>query len=197
MSQAEGARQSVTYRASSASRRARPGSGSSAGSRAPAGPSPRPGTSRGSDGGRRSCPPPSTPTTSTIDASDWPLPADTERHRRWAASRMSASPCYKRWWYPRDYRVILGVARFIDASIYRDTFPAIRIAILFFTIAIFIFEFFLNFCLNFLFFPQWFSFGQKRDIIISTCDFCKVIPQIHSYFLYWIDWLCLLLIILF
>ena len=33
----------------------------------------------------------------------------------------------------------LGVARLIDASIYRDTFPAIRIAILFFTIAIFFF----------------------------------------------------------
>ena len=31
----------------------------------------------------------------------------------------------------------VGVARFIDASIYRDTFPAIRIAIFFFTIAIF------------------------------------------------------------
>ena len=36
----------------------------------------------------------------------------------------------------------LGVARFIDASIYRDAFPAIRIAILFFTITIFIFIFF-------------------------------------------------------
>ena len=23
---------------------------------------------------------------------------------------------------------------------------------------------------------------QKRDIIVSTCNFCKVIPQIHSYF---------------
>ena len=34
----------------------------------------------------------------------------------------------------------------------------------------------------FFFIPQRFSFGQKRDIIISTCDFCKVIPQIHSYF---------------
>ena len=33
----------------------------------------------------------------------------------------------------------LGVARFIDASIYRDTFPAIHIAILFFTIVIFLF----------------------------------------------------------
>ena len=56
------------------------------------------------------------------------------------------------------------MARFIDASIYRDTFPAIRIAILFLTIAIF-------------FGPQTFSFRQKRDIIISTCDFCKVIPE--------------------
>ena len=37
----------------------------------------------------------------------------------------------------------VGVARFIDASIYRDTFPAICIAILFFTITIFFF-FFLN-----------------------------------------------------
>ena len=33
----------------------------------------------------------------------------------------------------------LGVARFIDASIYRDTFPAKRIAILFLTIAILFF----------------------------------------------------------
>ena len=35
---------------------------------------------------------------------------------------------------------LLGVAWFIDASIYRDTFPAIRIAILFFTIKIFFFH---------------------------------------------------------
>ena len=42
----------------------------------------------------------------------------------------------------------LGVARFIDASIYRDTFPAIRIAILFFTIAIF---FFFNYYYYFFF----------------------------------------------
>ena len=42
----------------------------------------------------------------------------------------------------------VGVARFIDASIYRDTFPAIRIAILFFTIVFFIFIFF------YFFFPQ-------------------------------------------
>ena len=36
---------------------------------------------------------------------------------------------------------------------------------------------------NFIFFfPQLFSFRQKRYIIISTCDFCKVIPQMHSYF---------------
>ena len=41
-------------------------------------------------------------------------------------------PSWRKW-----YR--LGVARFIDASIYRDTFPAIRIAILFFTITIFFF----------------------------------------------------------
>ena len=63
------------------------------------------------------------------------------------------------------------VARFIDASIYRDTFPAIRIAILFFT----------NFeskKKNFfiLFFHNDFHLGRK-----DTCDFCKVIPQIHSY----------------
>ena len=68
----------------------------------------------------------------------------------------------------------VGVARFIEASIYRDTFPAIRIAILLFTITILFL-----FCLNF-FFTQLFSFGQKRYII--TCNFCKVIPQIHSYF---------------
>ena len=77
-----------------------------------------------------------------------------------------------------NYYLILGVARFIDASIYHDTFPAIRIAILFFTIAIFFF-FFFNY---YFFFPQRFSFRQKRYLIISTCDFCKVIPQIHSYF---------------
>ena len=70
----------------------------------------------------------------------------------------------------------VGVARFIDASIYRDTFPVIRIAILFFTIAIFLIFF------DFFFSPQLFSFRQKRYIIISTCDFCKVILQIHSYF---------------
>ena len=29
---------------------------------------------------------------------------------------------------------------------------------------------------------QWFAFRQKRYIIISTCDFCKVIPQIRNYF---------------
>ena len=53
---------------------------------------------------------------------------------------------------------VLGVARSIDASIYRDTFPAIRIAILSFIIAIFFFLF-----------------------IISTCSFCQVIPEIHNY----------------
>ena len=61
----------------------------------------------------------------------------------------------------------LGVARFTDASIYHDTFPAIRIAILLFII-------------TFFFFVKLFSFRQKRHIIIiSTCDFCKVIPQIN------------------
>ena len=58
----------------------------------------------------------------------------------------------------------VGVARFIDASIYRDTFTAIRIAILFFIITIFFF---------YIFFVQLFSFRQKRYIIISTCDFAK------------------------
>ena len=48
------------------------------------------------------------------------------------------------------YQLIIGVARFIDASIYRDTFPAIRIAILVFTIAIFFF-------VNILFFVYLFS----------------------------------------
>ena len=38
---------------------------------------------------------------------------------------------------PSQFGSPLGVARFIDASIYRDTFLAIRIAILFFTITIF------------------------------------------------------------
>ena len=50
---------------------------------------------------------------------------------------------------------IVGVARFIDASIYRDTFSAIRIAILFFTITIFFF-------LIFFFFPHnYFHLGRK------------------------------------
>ena len=50
----------------------------------------------------------------------------------------------------------LGVARFIDASIYRDTFLAIRIAILFFLIAIFFFLiiFLMYFNFFFFFFPQ-------------------------------------------
>ena len=39
---------------------------------------------------------------------------------------------------------------------------------------------FFFFCL--FFFLSLFTFRQKRYIIISTCDFCKVIPQIHSYF---------------
>ena len=75
------------------------------------------------------------------------------------------------------------VARFSDASIYRDTFPAIRIAIVFFTITIlFVFSIFLLFnFFNFLVFHNDFHFGRK-ETIISTCDFCKVIPQIHSYF---------------
>ena len=69
----------------------------------------------------------------------------------------------------------VGVARFIDASIYRDTIPVIRIAILFLTIAIFLFIFI-------FFFHNDFHLGRKDTIIISTCNFCKVIPQIHSYF---------------
>ena len=36
---------------------------------------------------------------------------------------------------------LVGVARFIDASIYRDTFPATRIVVLFFRITIFFFFF--------------------------------------------------------
>ena len=71
----------------------------------------------------------------------------------------------------------LGVARFIDASIYRDTILAIRIAILFFIITIIIIYYF------FFFFHNNYSFRQKRYIIISTCDLCEVIPQIHSYFM--------------
>ena len=64
------------------------------------------------------------------------------------------------------------MARFIDASIYRDTFPAIRIE----------FFFFYNRDFYFIFiFHNDFHLGRKATII-STCDFCKVIPQIHSYF---------------
>ena len=47
----------------------------------------------------------------------------THRRRRRLQRAMQISTGYSK---------ILGVARFIDASIYRDTFPAIRIAILFF-----------------------------------------------------------------
>ena len=50
---------------------------------------------------------------------------------------------------------------------------AIHIAILFCIITILFFSSFV----------QCFSFRQKRYIIISTCDFCKVIPQIHNYFM--------------
>ena len=88
------------------------------------------------------------------------------------------------WFFVRAYAHIdlrqLGVARFIDASIYRDTFPAIRIAILFPRYVSR--NYFLQSQFFFFFSPQLFSFRQKRYIIISTCDFCKVIPQIHSYF---------------
>ena len=66
---------------------------------------------------------------------------------------------------PPPRPLLLGVARFIDASIYRDTCSDII---------------FYNH--NSFFSPPLFSFRQKRYIIISTCDFCKVIPQIHSYF---------------
>ena len=48
------------------------------------------------------------------------------------------------------------IHRFIDASIYRDTFPAIRIAILFFIITIFFWFFFLIF-----FFHNDFHLGRK------------------------------------
>ena len=49
---------------------------------------------------------------------------------------------------------LLGVVRFTDASIYRDTFPTIRIAILYFTIAIF-------FC-GFCFIHNDFHLGRKE-----------------------------------
>ena len=59
-------------------------------------------------------------------------------------------------WFGHVIREV-GVARFIDASIYRDTFPAIHIAILFFTIVIF-FDFFLKIC-----FPHNdFDLGRKE-----------------------------------
>ena len=55
--------------------------------------------------------------------------------------------------------LFVEVARFIDASIYRDTFPTIRIAILFFTIAIF---FFLIFVVLIFFFYNDFHLGRKE-----------------------------------
>ena len=66
------------------------------------------------------------------------------------------------------------IHRCIDISWYfsRDTYRDI----IFYNLNFFFF------LIIFFFFPQWFSFRQKRDIIIYTCNFCKVIPQIHSYF---------------
>ena len=62
------------------------------------------------------------------------------------------------------------MARFIDESIYRDTFPAIRIAILFFTIAIvFLFLFKKNWLKknNCFFLPHnGFDLGRKDNIYI-------------------------------
>ena len=60
---------------------------------------------------------------------------------------------------------LLGVARFIDASIYRDMYVS----------------------------RYYFFLSQicKRYIIISTCDFGKVIPQIDNYF---VKFLCEILI---
>ena len=45
---------------------------------------------------------------------------------------------------PHTTACTVGVARFVDASIYRDTFPAIRIAILFFIFTILFFYFLYN-----------------------------------------------------
>ena len=68
------------------------------------------------------------------------------RRDSWLRAAMNESRCgaaargvASRWlssWPTFFCQQIDGVARFIDASIYRNTFPAIRIAILFFTIKI-------------------------------------------------------------
>ena len=75
------------------------------------------------------------------------LPAFTQHYLRWQtfcpdfllvrSSYFTVRPANQ---YQYN-QYIGGVARFIDASIYRDTFTAIRIAILFFTITIFFFFF--------------------------------------------------------
>ena len=63
------------------------------------------------------------------------LRAAMNESRCGAAARGAASRWLSSW--PTFFcQQIDGVARFIDASIYRNTFPAIRIAILFFTIKI-------------------------------------------------------------
>ena len=59
-------------------------------------------------------------------------------------------------WFGHVIREV-GVARFIDASIYHDTFPAIHIAILFFTITNFFVYFFVYF-----FFHNDFDLGRKE-----------------------------------
>ena len=67
-------------------------------------------------------------------------PSDASCEKRTVAE--NCGKCEMCWDRSRVRQLcILGVARFFDASIYRDTFPAIRIAILLFTIAIFFFFF--------------------------------------------------------
>ena len=69
----------------------------------------------------------------------------------------------------------IDISRYFSRDTYRD--------IIFYNrnfVSLFIL-FFLKFLFSLFFFPR-FSFRQKREKIISECDFCKVIPQLHSYF---------------
>ena len=91
-------------------------------------------------------------------------------------------------------RWLLGVARFINASMHRYT------AILFPRYVLLYYFLESQFCIIIIIIVQQFSFRQKRYVHnnIYVCGFCKVIPQIHKRyyiiynmkcFFYLIDWL--------
>ena len=67
------------------------------------------------------------------------MPAASDAHAR-PSQRAPSADARSSTRTSKRYQ-LLGVVRFTDASIYRDAFPTIRIAILYFTIAIFFFFF--------------------------------------------------------